>query len=126
MKITELLLARIEEDEAASQQPRGRHWTTNSCYEIEDENGKCVLEVGFEGGYDFEGNVIEHFARHDPSRVLAECAAKRAILAGRKRSDSSMADDEWSMGWSDANYDALHALAAVYKDHPDWRPEWAL
>jgi hypothetical protein len=56
---------------------------------------------------------------------LAECAAKRAIIAGRKRIDRSANDDEWSMGYSDANYEATHALAAVYADHPDYRREWA-
>lgn len=29
-------------------------------------------------------------------------------------------------GWSDANYEALHAITAVYADHPDYRQEWVL
>jgi len=67
-----------------------------------------------------------HISVHDPSRVLAECAAKRAIIAGRARIDRSANDDEWSMGYSDANYEAISALAAVYASHTDYREEWAL
>lgn len=58
-------------------------------------------------------------------RMLAECAAKRELLEQRKRIDQSMSMDDWSAGWSDGNYAALNALAAVYKDHPDYREEWS-
>lgn len=61
----------------------------------------------------------------NPRRVLAECAAKRAIIADRERIDRSVSPDDWSMGYSDANYDAIKALAAVYADHPDYLQEWA-
>jgi hypothetical protein len=62
---------------------------------------------------------------YDAERAHAECAAKRAIIEDRKRIDRSTNPDEWSMGYSDANYSALHALVAVYKDHPDYQQEWA-
>ncbi len=55
-----------------------------------------------------------HAARHDPTRVLAECAAKRAIIEQAERSDS---------GWWESIYVAI--LAAVYADHPDYDPSWA-
>ena len=99
MTIAEFLEARIAEDEA------------------EALNAPKMSDV-----YDANRLAFTDALR---KRVLDECAAKRAILAGRKRSDSSMADDEWTMGWSDANYDALYALAAVYEDHPDYQQEWA-
>lgn len=58
------------------------------------------------------------------TRCLAECAAKREILAWRARSDLNTSSDYWEMGYSDANYEALQALARVYKDHPDYRQDW--
>jgi hypothetical protein len=61
----------------------------------------------------------------DAERVHAECAAKRAILADRKRIDRSANPDDWSSGYSDANYSAVFALASVYSDHPDFMQEWS-
>lgn len=46
-----------------------------------------------------------------PSAVLAECAAKRGIL------------DAYT--GSPATFQILTHLAAIYKDHPDYRQEWA-
>jgi hypothetical protein len=83
--------------------------------EEDEADAKHVENWGSHGSY-----VLIH-----PKRVLAECAAKRAIIAARKRIDRSANPDEWSMGYSDANYQALNALAAAYADHPDYRQEWA-
>ena len=47
----------------------------------------------------------------NPARVLAECAAKRAIIEADKECD----------GWA-----ILYALAVVYADHPDYDQEWVL
>jgi len=96
MNIIEFLEARIAEDEA-------------------DNRDYAKLEDDDRGGW-----AIVY-----SQRVLAECATKRSILADRKRIDRSANPDDWSAGYSDGNYDALHALAAVYKDHPDYQQEWA-
>ena len=47
-----------------------------------------------------------------PSAVLAECKAKRALL------DIDFLTSE--------QFDNHRALASAYKDHPDYRQEWAL
>jgi len=60
-----------------------------------------------------------HISVHDPSRVLAECAAKRAII-GLYR-DGVMGEFFDGEKWTNP----LAPLAAVYKDHPDYREEWA-
>jgi hypothetical protein len=80
-------------------------------------------------------HVAEHVARHDPARVLAECAAKRrlvmacrdsgfdrAFLGARPR---GMAD--FLLSPRDQHQLAaltLALLAAPYADHSDYRPEW--
>ena len=57
------------------------------------------------------------------ARVLAECAAKRAIIAECRQStldDLSGGDDDQPVPiW------VARALASVYADHPDYRQEWA-
>jgi len=68
-----------------------------------------------------------------PARVLAECAAKRAIieLAEWASADCDQIRGEWGVS-SDPDYNdpdtgdlLLRALAAPYRDRPGWRDEWA-
>ena len=71
-------------------------------------------------------------------RVLAECAAKRAIIEAHPIT-SDVVEVSTSIKWGyacetcfsfgdvveDHGYcDTLRALAAVYKGHPDYRQEW--
>jgi hypothetical protein len=65
------------------------------------------------GGYD-TAPVISI----DSTRVLAECAAKRAII---EAFDPDAPDLDPYVG-----RDVIAMLAAVYKDHPDYQQEWAL
>jgi hypothetical protein len=54
-----------------------------------------------------------HAVRHDPRRVLADCAAKRRLI-------------HWYGDGEDIGDggEFLRLLATVYADHPDYRPEW--
>jgi hypothetical protein len=76
-----------------------------------------------------EPATAAHIARHDPARVLAECAAKRAIVDTHYASEPSDYGDFTSPPrcvlcglkypcWT------LCSLAAVYADHPDFDPAW--
>jgi hypothetical protein len=82
----------------------------------------------------------DHIARHDPARVLAECAAKRAIVEEHQPVDyTSMGMEspnachicgidagmgEWEWLRDSWPCPTLRALAAVYADHADYRDEW--
>ena len=116
MNITEFLEARIAEDEKWAQQ------------EDTDYADTTLLPT-----YDSENQ-----ANWSTPRVLAECAAKRAIIAEHGRDDHSTADycetcAEWwksevgegppGVAWP---CPSLRAIAAVYADHPNYDPEWAL
>jgi hypothetical protein len=64
--------------------------------------------------------VAQHVARWDPARVLAECGAKRQIIA-------KVTEIEYNLGgpWTHAMGDEILAsLAQPYADHPDYREEW--
>ncbi len=94
-----------------------------------------------------------HAAHHDPARVLAECQAKRAIIEWHRnwpvlveeppifappRGDINaltVAVSQQMQWMTQREYIAvfgteppptpiLRALAAVYKDHPDYNPDW--
>jgi hypothetical protein len=77
------LLDRIAEDEAVARAARlsngqwefvGEHWPNPSLVR---EWGADVTPVG-KSSLDWDRHA--HIARHDPARVLAECAAKRRIV----------------------------------------------
>jgi hypothetical protein len=93
-------------------------------------------------------------ARYDPARVLAECAAKRALVSETSKWGHEYNDDDmWyscglAIGWDETEPGSgcsdeekrgrctcglerrqlriLGPLAAVYVDHPDYRQDWAV
>lgn len=100
MNITDFLLARILEDEAHA----GSGWA---------RIGDTRWEVD---------NYGQNFLT--PTAVKAECAVKRAIIdTCRNDHEDAMASNS---DVTEAASEVLYALAAVYKDHPDYRQEWAI
>lgn len=100
--LTEFLLARIAEDEAVA------HAATHEVAIAEDRYSWASV--------DFNATEnAEHGRRWEPERVLAECEAKRRIVAELDNAE----DDDTFYGWR-----AIAHLAAVYADHPDYRGEW--
>lgn len=133
MTITEFLLARIAEDEAAAKAvpPLDHNFDMGGNRQDERFTHGRYLPDSMDG----RGNWAKvdqatpaHFGRWDPARVLAECEAKRRIV------DLHSGTAPWC-GWThDAgsahgddmgdDCDTMRALASVYADHPDYREEW--
>lgn len=148
MNITEFLLARIAEDEELAKGATPGPWTTMTEETADGENIYYTVEHGTEQLCDMaltsrQGwHDAEHIAHHDPARVLAECAAKRAIIEEHSPVDYSgigmkspnacnlcgvektMSDWEWDENSYPCN--TLRALAAIYADHPDYQEAWAV
>jgi hypothetical protein len=125
MMLVEFLLARIDEDE------KGARLAICQC-----GGSACTVESGW---YDTQELVARlddidsaaHVAQWGPARVLAECEAKRRIVAGHP-SEEYFGDlycnvcgsgselgpgDDWPCP-------TLCALALPYADHPDYDPTW--
>jgi hypothetical protein len=118
MTIAEFLLARIAEDETAVlERAHDAPIHRVGCYYYNSSISPWRWTAGC-CDCDDDGSVAR--------RQLAECEAKRRIVADRMRIDRSADDSEWAMGYSDGNYDAVYAMAAVYADHPDYDSAWAL
>lgn len=117
LTLTSFLLARIADDEAVA------HAASDSVPLVhrDDAGGEAYLR------------------RFGSARVLAECEAKRRIVARcldviASFGDWDAAEAEASGGrkmWIDVNrrershaHATLDALASVYADHPDFDPEW--
>jgi hypothetical protein len=97
MTITEFLLARLDEDEAASY---------------------AMLEPP-PGSYDkaWQAQRIREYA----SRTLAECEAKRRIIKWFEVTEDPSLD---SMPWQ-VMKKVLACLTLPYANHPDYQQEWA-
>lgn len=109
-----------------------------------------VIVVGrYDGMYAADAT---HIARHDPARVLAECAAKRAIVSEHRQvmfteasllgidnlpackkchtiapaPDGWPADEDWTQERINDSYPCrtLRLLAQPYADHSDFDPAW--
>ena len=106
MTLTEFLLARIAEDEAAARSlgdEPGRRWL-HSLRGVTDQDAR------------------RFGARANPTRVLAECEAKRRIVER-----AEIAHERAKVGPSDGDsawFLAVRYLALPYADHPDFREEW--
>jgi hypothetical protein len=101
--LTDFLLERIAEDEAAY---RG------------------AMHMGCVEERDDDLDVVIHNATC-PNRVVAECRAKARLLERWTYADmckGSEANDAYEQGLSDA----LRFLAEPYAGHPDYRQEWRL
>jgi hypothetical protein len=94
MTIVEFLLARLAEDEQSARTCAGVY---PAPWEVIDRGYSAKLSTGepyflslAEIYQDqarelaWVGDALEHVARHDPARVLADCAAKRAIVEWHK------------------------------------------
>lgn len=80
-----------------------------------------------EGFVDVEEADAAHIARWDPARVLAECAAKRKIIAlHAPMTPHRECPTCRENGGNHGNYpcDTLLALAQPYAGRPGWREEW--
>ena len=101
LTLTAFLLARIAEDAAAA------------------ENVLADRPPGASPNWDMDAGYW------GPARVLAECEAKRRIVA---RCDYATTDEFGSDYDLAPRYDlgleVLQALALPYADHPDCREEW--
>lgn len=132
MTITDFLLERIAEDEAAANNATGARWVVLSgvnaslvnidATHVRDEKWKYG-RFGHIATASHDAAYAEHIARQDPARTLAECAAKRAIV-GLHKVGADQCDEHNAMFESIA-CPTIRALAAVYKDHPDYKQEWA-
>ena len=129
----EFLEARITEDEAVAGQENpwhgddapgiGAEWAEGAeRWDSQPHGRKCGWRLGEQISDECECGY--------PARVLAECEAKRAIIAtyeGAVREADRLSGSSLSslLRWTVSGLrDAVHILATVYRDHPDWDPDW--
>lgn len=149
------IAARLDEDERAARAATPGPWRYNpdkhnrppysSAYEeavFTGPAGADAICIAGTGPSDDPQSMADaaYIARHDPARVLAECAAKRRILA-MARWARKIHEEDWPDGvvppvtdvveaseqsyrlgqWHGHNA-VLRTLAAIWSDHADFDP----
>jgi hypothetical protein len=125
--LIEFLRARYDEDEQVASMaagPIGHRWQPNPAGGLSGRDGPMRVHLE-------DRQCLPHIARHDPARVLADVAAKRAIIADCTemlkmcqvdRGGNLGRPGEHMMG--DFGRWILQKIAAPYADHPDFDPAW--
>jgi hypothetical protein len=128
MDIVAFLTARLDEDEQVAQAvednsaPFDGQWKNDGGLALRTYNDWVLAYLP--DARPFRPGVLDHIARHDPARVLADVAAKRAILARHSTGAGSLRTHGWYCEVCDDGCAELPALAAVYADHPDYDESW--
>jgi len=114
------LLECIAEDERVAR-IAGRYVMEWGATEFEVGGGpyRAVCESS-----DYGSDPLEHIARHDPARVLAECASKRRLVELHAGVDPCDGHDPITLASEPC--DTLRLLALPYRDRPGWRDEWTI
>lgn len=127
MDLVEFLRARLARDEQMARACSGAPWTATPSGTVDTDPGE---PDGGEPAYVATAEneaYAEHIARHDPSRTLAEVAARRQILDEYEK-------QSWILGQGhrtpeleaaqDVREGVLRLLALPYASHPAYQDEW--
>jgi hypothetical protein len=144
MNIIEFLNARIDEDETIAADAKDHHWSSDDehglldgstpawCVSSHDGAMQYITDVAYPADQE-DADTSDHIARHDPARVLAECASKRAIIArfvfwqaGGPCPWKQVGDPDYvrHVPHADELEAVLHLLTLPYAGHPDYDPAW--
>jgi hypothetical protein len=104
--LSEFVLARATDDEELARQ-YGDPGALRSGLAWASDVNRPVLEV-------------------DPSRMVAECEAKRRVVAQFVDAVANYEADAGPQGQVTRLTFVLRALALPYADHPDYQPEWRI
>lgn len=129
--LVDYLRARLDEEEDAAKRAAfgwGAEWTARDASE-----GDCPWAVVDAAGkrdavVSEDLDVIQHCAIHDPARVLADIAAKRAALdhAQRRCAAADNSNDPADHLVAGGALEVMERLAQVYADRDDFDPTWRL
>lgn len=148
--LTTWLRERLDDDERMALAASGRQWGHDGYLGWHSPFGSSHCTVFHEmNPFSHQQNThvcgsalpadAEHIARHDPSRVLAEVAAKRRIVDLHAHRDGPHECPEWK--WRDPEHPedpqesetgwavecaTLRLLALPYSGHSEYRSEWEL
>jgi hypothetical protein len=130
-ELVDFLRARLDEEEQLRAEARkwsDRDWTVytgsdgRTTVMSDDTDVIAWIELDGEPGK----RIAEQIAHYDPARVRADIEAKRHILAEYEQAaDFYTRNVSAPAGEAHGLRTALRYLALPYRDHADYRDEWA-
>ncbi|GGT95142.1 DUF6221 family protein [Actinomadura citrea] len=127
MDLVEFLRARLDRDEQMARACSGTPWKATPSGTVSTDTGDPGTDGSAYVATAENGAYAEHIARHDPSRALAEVAARRQIVDDYEK-------QAWILGQGhrtpelDAAQSVREAvvrlLALPYAHHPAYQEEW--
>jgi Family of unknown function (DUF6221) len=122
--IVEFLTAQYDLEQAAAlaaaKEASAADGRDGTRWRMSDEGLYCEWASIACGPYGHLGDDVgNHMAAWDPARVLAEIAAKRALLS---RAQALLCEHDWFL--RGIGEDIYHDLAAPYVDRPGWNEAW--
>ncbi|WP_280484543.1 DUF6221 family protein [Nocardia cyriacigeorgica] len=125
MTIEEFIEARLAEDEAAARK------AAEFPYDAPSDAPWVSMQLRVQRGAALTSD--EHFARHDPARVLRQVAAMQSVVgrrAGEHRNQRGICETCRDYDFR-RDYDPVpwpcptaQAIASIWSDHPDYQQEW--
>ena len=93
---------------------------TAETWTVTEDGDEMDVRGGYADGiHDLDGAAGGHIIRHDPARVLAGVAAKRALLElvlADQNANGGKNSDPWNQ--------VMRLLALEYRDRPGYRQAW--
>ena len=127
VNLPEFLLARIAEDEDAARAAcyEGQRWLTGEEDVLRWPADELVHVAS-------RKRHAAHIARHDPARVLADCAFKRGLVEDAQRAmtvDFRRITDQDVRERAECEastweHDVLRPMAQLWAEDPDFNPSW--
>lgn len=127
MDLVEFLRARLDRDEQMARACSGAPWRAAPSGTVSTDTGGASDDGPSHVATADNDAYAEHIARHDPSRALAEVAAKRQILDDYEK-------QAWILGQGHRTPEldaarsvreaVLRLLALPYAHHPAYQEEW--
>ena len=106
-----------------STEDRGAQGVANGYEHLRRET--VVGSHGYDSwGIDIERPTADHIARHDPARVLAECAFKVATVEDCVGDLTKDVEFNEQFGIAARARGTLRRMALIYADQEDFREEW--
>lgn len=119
------LRARLDDDERIAAAVDSTPWLQGEHGSPEWDHHLVYVDDDVRIFHDLTEEEAAHVARHDPARVLAEVAAKRAILDRYERHEWwSSGSNEYVGGMDQAYEEVLRLLVQPYAGHPEFHPSW--
>ncbi|MDL4817781.1 DUF6221 family protein [Actinomadura opuntiae] len=127
MDLVDFLRARLAKDEQVARACSGAAWAAASGGTVRLDGGDGPGdEPGFVASAE-NASYAEHIARHDPSRVLQDAAARRQLVDDCEKHAWIIAQGRATPEQQAAQAvreQALRLLALPYAHHPDYQVEW--